>query len=310
MHLLIFGLGYSARYSLDFLDQHLDSVAATTRSPDKARRMDEQGIVPILFNGDEPSEAVIEALDVATHVIVSAAPDADGDAVLRHHGADIVRAVTSGKLGWIGYLSTVGVYGDSGGDWVDETTPVNPSNERSHWRVTAEEGWLKIGADAEVPTAILRLAGIYGPGRNHFVNLEAGTARRIIKPGQVFNRIHVDDIAATIERAAVTEADGIFNVTDDEPAASEAAIAYAAELMGVPVPPGIPFEEAELSPMAKSFYADNKRVKNELIKSRLAVELAYPSYRDGLAALWESGEWRGGPEDRDEASPRFKRTAV
>jgi nucleoside-diphosphate-sugar epimerase len=166
---------------------------------------------------------------------------------------------------------------------------------------------MKLGEEVEVPTAILRLSGIYGPGRNHFVNLEAGSARRIIKPGQVFNRIHVDDIAATVERAAVTEADGIFNVTDDEPAASEAAIAFAAELMGKPVPEGIPFEEAELSPMAASFYADNKRVKNDLIKNRLDVELAYPTFREGLAALWEDDNWRGDEDDKDEASPRFKR---
>jgi len=307
MHLLIFGLGYSARYSLDFLEPHIDSVAATTRSADKARRMEERGIVPILFDGLEPSEGVVEALGVATHILISAAPDVDGDAVLRHHAADISQAIKAGSLGWIGYFSTVGVYGDSGGEWVDETCQPNPSSERSRWRVKAEESWLKLGQDAECPTAILRLSGIYGPGRNHFVNLEAGTARRIIKPGQVFNRIHVDDIAAVVERAAVTEADGIFNVTDDEPAASEAAIAFAAELMGKPVPDGIPFAEAELSPMAASFYADNKRVRNELIKSRLDVELAYPSYREGLAALWEDDQWRGGDDDRDEASPRFKR---
>jgi nucleoside-diphosphate-sugar epimerase len=238
---------------------------------------------------------------------VSAAPDEDGDAVLRHHAGDIANAVKSGQLGWIGYFSTVGVYGDTNGEWVDETAPTQPRSERSRWRVKAEESWMKLGEEVEVPTAILRLSGIYGPGRNHFVNLEAGSARRIIKPGQVFNRIHVDDIAATVERAAVTEADGIFNVTDDEPAASEAAIAFAAELMGKPVPEGIPFEEAELSPMAASFYADNKRVKNDLIKNRLDVELAYPTFREGLAALWEDDNWRGDEDDKDEASPRFKR---
>jgi nucleoside-diphosphate-sugar epimerase len=269
--------------------------------------MEERGIVPILFDGLEPSTGVSEALEVATHILVSAAPDEEGDAVLRQHGPDIARAAKSGQLGWIGYFSTVGVYGDTGGDWVDETFATNPSSERSRWRVKAEDSWLQLGEDAEIPTAILRLAGIYGPGRNHFVNLEAGTARRIIKPDQVFNRIHVDDIAAVVERATVTEADGIFNVTDDEPAASEAAIAYAAELMGKPVPVGIPFEAAELSPMAASFYADNKRVKNDLIKSRLDVELVYPSYREGLAALWEENTWRGNDEDKDEASPRFKR---
>ncbi len=307
MHLLIFGLGYSARYSLDFLEPHIDSVAATTRSSDKARRMEDRGIVPILFDGLEPSEGVVEALDVATHILVSAAPDEDGDAVLRHHAADISRAVKSGQLGWVGYFSTVGVYGDSKGEWVTEASPVQPTSDRSRWRVKAEESWVRIGEEAELPTAILRLAGIYGPGRNHFVNLEAGTARRIMKPGQVFNRIHVDDIAAVVERAAVTEADGIFNLTDDEPASSEAAIAYAAELMGKPVPEGIPFEEAEMSPMAASFYGENKRVRNELIKSRLDIELAYPSYKEGLTALWEQDLWRGGEEDREDASPKFKR---
>lgn len=307
MHLLIFGLGYSARYSLEFLEPHIDSVAATTRSPEKARWMQERGIVPILFDGEQPSENVIEALDVATHVLVSAAPDEAGDAVLRHHAADIAQAVTSSQLGWIGYFSTVGVYGDTGGAWVTEASPVQPVSARSRWRVEAEKSWMRLGEEVECPTAILRLAGIYGPGRNHFVNLEAGTARRIIKPGQVFNRIHVDDIAAVVERAAVTEADGIFNVTDDEPASSEVAIAYAAELMGKPIPEGIPFETAELSPMAATFYGENKRVKNDAIKNRLDIELAFPSYREGLAALWEDGAWRGADEDQDDASPRFKR---
>ncbi|MDR3496727.1 MAG: SDR family oxidoreductase [Ancalomicrobiaceae bacterium] len=307
MHLLIFGLGYSARYSLEYLGPHIDSVAATTRSEDKAERMEEKGIVPILFDGMEKSDAIVEALGVATHILVSAAPDGDGDPVLRLHGPDIVQAASGGPLKWIGYFSTVGVYGDTGGEWVDETAPCRPSSERSGWRLAAEEGWRRVGTDAGVATAILRLAGIYGPGRNHFVNLQAGTARRVMKPDQVFNRIHVDDIAAVVERAAVTAADGIYNVTDDEPAASEAAIAYAAELMGVPVPDGIPFDQAELSPMAKSFYADNKRIRNARIKSELDVELAYPSYREGLKALWQDEVWRGDAEDRDEASPKFKR---
>ena len=307
MHLLIFGLGYSARYSLEFLGPHVDTVAATTRSEEKAVRMEEKGIVPILFDGEEKSEPVVEALDVATHILVSAAPDDEGDPVLRLHGEDIARAASRGQLKWIGYFSTVGVYGDTGGEWVDETAVCHPTSERSKWRLGAEDGWRAVGQQAEVPTAILRLAGIYGPGRNHFVTLEAGTARRVIKPGQVFNRIHVDDIASVVERAAVTGASGTFNVTDDEPAASEAAIAYAAELMGVPVPEGIPFDEAELSPMAKSFYADNKRIRNARIKSELDIELAFPSYREGLKALWQDEAWRGDADDRDEASPKFKR---
>ena len=307
MHLLIFGLGYSARYSLDFLGPHIDAVAATTRSEEKAARMDARGIVPILFDGMEASPGVADALDVATHILISAAPDEDGDAVLRFHAADIARAAKAGNLRWIGYFSTVGVYGDTGGAWVDETTAPKPVSERSQWRVKAEEGWTRVGETAGIPAAILRLAGIYGPGRNHFVNLDAGTARRIIKPGQVFNRIHVDDIAAVVERAAVTGATGIFNVVDDEPASSEAAIAFAAELMDLPIPEPIDYAAADLSPMARSFYGENKRIRNTLIKSQLDIELAYPTYREGLTALWEDNLWRGGEEDRDDASPRFRR---
>ena len=307
MHLLIFGLGYSARYSLDFLGPHVDAVAATTRSEEKAERMDAQGIVPLLFDGLEPGPGVVDALEVATHILVSAAPNEDGDAVLRCHGEDILRAARKGPLSWIGYFSTIGVYGDTDGGWVDETSLCNPVSERSNWRLKAENGWRDIGQSVGVPVSILRLAGIYGPGRNHFINLDQGTARRIIKPGQVFNRVHVDDIAAVVERAAVTHADGIFNVVDDEPASSADAIAYAAELMGMPIPEGIPYAEAELSPMARSFYGENKRVRNARIKADLDIELAYPTYRDGLAALWEDNLWRGSDEDRDEASPRFRK---
>ena len=185
-------------------------------------------------------------------------------------------------LRWVGYLSTTGVYGDHGGAWVDESTPVNPSTERGKTRVRMERAW----RSGLLPMHVFRLAGIYGPGRGPFKKVLAGTARRVIKPDQVFSRIHVDD-AARVLKASMERPDpgAIYNVCDDLPAPPEEVIAHAAELLGVPVPPAIPFDEAEMSPMARSFYADSKRVSNRKIKAELGVKLEYPDYRSGLAAL-------------------------
>lgn len=307
MRLLVLGLGYSARHTVARLLGEGVHVTGTARTAEKAARLAERGIEGVAFDGTAPSPALAEAIAGAGHILASAGPDHDGDPFLRHHATDIARAAASGRLRWIGYYSTVGVFGDTGGAWVDDEAPVAPASERTRWRVDAEAAWTAIGTGAGVPVALLRLAGIYGPGRNAFVNLAAGTARRVVKPGQVFNRIHVEDIGAVTAAAARAEAGGPFNVTDDEPAPPQDPIAFAADLMGVPVPPEQPFEPAALSPMALTFWSENRRVANRRLREDLGVALAHPTYREGLGALWTTGTWAGGPEDREEASPRFKR---
>jgi nucleoside-diphosphate-sugar epimerase len=214
---------------------------------------------------------------------VSVPPDADGDPVLAIHGDDIVGIE---GLRWLGYLSTTGVYGDRGGGWVDESAELSPSGERGRRRVAAEAGWLALWHRHGMPVHIFRLAGIYGPGRSPFEALRAGTAKRIDKPGQVFSRIHVEDLACVLAASiSRPRPGGVYNVCDDDPAAPEAVVAHAAALLGVPAPPLVPFEAAGLSPMARSFYDDNKRVSNRLIKSELGVTLRHPDFRAGLAAI-------------------------
>ena len=215
--------------------------------------------------------------------MISIPPNLEGDAVLRDFAGDIAALP---DLAWVGYLSTVGVYGDTDGAWVDETSPVRPLTERSLRRAEAEQAWLDLGASTGRRVEVFRLAGIYGPGRSVLDNLGAGTARRIVKPGQVFNRIHVDDIARVLA-AAIDKDTGhrVFNVSDDEPAPPEDVVAYAAELLGLPVPETVAFEAAGLSGIAASFWSECKRVKNERIRRDLGVELLYPTYREGLRAL-------------------------
>ena len=249
-----------------------------------------------MFDGERPGEGLDAALHRATHLLISIPPGheapagasagganaAPGDPVLRWYRNAIVHAAP--QLRWIGYLSTVGVYGDRGGEWVDETSTPDPVSPRSRERVGAEDAWREIANERGVPLAILRLSGIYGPGRNTFRNLSRGTARRLVKPGQVFNRIHVGDIAGALALLAERQLGGIFNVTDDEPAPPQDVVAAAAEIVGAPMPPEIAFEDADLSPMARSFYGENKRVSNRAIKA-LGYRFQYPTYREGLAAL-------------------------
>ncbi|MCX5513673.1 NAD(P)-dependent oxidoreductase [Kaistia algarum] len=289
-HLFILGLGYSASAFVRRVRGDYASIGGTVRSAEKARRLRAEGIDALVFDGVTPSPAIGEAVRRATHLVQSIAPDSSGDSALRLYRDAILAAP---DLAWIGYLSTVGVYGDQGGGWADEASPPNAVSERARNRVEAEAAWTALGEEKAIPVGLFRLAGIYGPGRNTFVNLAEGTARRLVKPGQVFNRIHVDDIAAVLEAAADQRAGGIFNVTDNEPAPPQDVVAFAASLAGYPPLPDIPFENAQLSPMARSFYADNKRIANGALKSRLGVELKYPTYRDALSALWDSGSWRG-----------------
>ncbi len=287
--LLCFGLGYSARYLARRLRRRGFTIVGTCRKPEGTAALREAGIEPLIFDGQRPRAA--DAFAGVTHVLSSIPPDQDGDPAWRLH-ADWFDTHASG-LAWIGYLSTTGVYGDAGGGWVDETAPLAPSNDRSQRRVLAEQQWLGLWRRHGAPAHVFRLPGIYGPGRSAIEQVRAGTARRVEKPGQVFSRIHVEDIAATLEASIDRPRGGaIYNVADDEPAPSADVIGYAFELLGQPVPPAIPYEQIapSMSPMARSFYADSRRVGNTLIKDELGVRLAYPTYREGLRAiLHESG---------------------
>jgi nucleoside-diphosphate-sugar epimerase len=281
--LFCFGLGYSALHLARRLRADGWDVVGTARTAAGADAFAHEGFAPLVFDGSRPGDGIREALQAATHVLVSVPPDDGGDAVLQHHAADIAAAAA---IGWIGYLSTVGVYGNRDGAWVDEDSPTNPSSERSRRRVAAEETWRAFGDREHKRVQIFRLAGIYGPGRSAIDRLRAGTAQRIIKPGQVFNRIHVDDIAGVLYAAMTRRGmHDVYNVADDEPAPPQDVIAYAAQLLQVPPPPEIAIEKAKLSLMAKSFYVENKRISNARLRADLAVDLEFPSYREGLRAI-------------------------
>ncbi|MCZ8543881.1 SDR family NAD(P)-dependent oxidoreductase [Mesorhizobium qingshengii] len=286
--IFIFGAGYSGKA---FARANTDAatILGTTRSAEKFEALRRAGIAPLLFDGALTGE-IGEALRKTTHLVISVAPEEAGDPVLNAARAAISQMPA---LEWIGYLSTVGVYGNYDGAWVDETALCRPVSKRSVMRVAAEQDWLKLGRDIGRPVAILRLSGIYGPGRNALVNLENGTARRLVKPDQVFNRIHCDDIAGALWQLMDGNAGGIFNVTDDLPAPPQDVVAYAAALMGIKPPPEIPFDAAQLSPMARSFYGENKRVANAAIKAA-GYRFRFPDYRSALDHMWASGDWRDG----------------
>lgn len=282
MKLLIFGAGYSGRRIAREFTGSTERVAGTTRDAAKIETLKEDGIDPFVFDGIEIGGELRAAMAEATHLVQSIAPEKAGDPLLGIIGNDLPTWFP--KLQWAAYLSTVGVYGDHGGGWVDEESPCRPVSDRSIMRLTAETAWLDAGIAAGLPVAVLRLSGIYGPGRNAFVNLRDGKARRLVKPGQVFNRIHVDDIAGATHFLAVRELLGVWNVTDDEPAPPQDLVALAADLAGVDAPPETPFDEAELTPMARSFYGENKRVANSKLKEA-GYSYRFPNYRIGLQAL-------------------------
>jgi len=286
--LLSFGHGYSAQVLARRLVPEGWRIFGTTRSADKAARLAETGISALIWPGDDAAQPLAqplaEALAVASHILISAGPDDDGDPVLARLSQAIRDAAP--HLAWVGYLSTTGVYGDHRGGWVDETTPLAPATRRGRLRVLAEGQWQALAAEAGLPLHIFRLAGIYGPGRGPFAKVRAGTARRIVKPGQVFSRIHVEDIAQVLAASIARPNPGaIYNLCDDDPAPPQDVIAHAAALLDVPPPPEVAFDAAEMSPMARSFYAESKRVRNDRIKDELGVALRFPSYRDGLADL-------------------------
>jgi nucleoside-diphosphate-sugar epimerase len=281
--LLSFGHGYSARALSRHLLPQGWHIIGTTRSAEKAQGLRAAGVSSLLWPGAD----VTEALAGATHLLISAAPDDNGDPVLATLRDQIAAAAP--HIQWVGYLSTTGVYGDHQGGWVDETTPLAPSTKRGTLRMQAEAEWQKLAAETALPLHIFRLAGIYGPGRGPFAKVRAGTARRIIKPGQVFSRIHVDDIAQVLAASIAQPNPGaIYNVCDNDPAPPEDVIAHAADLLGQPIPPAVDFATAEMTPMARSFYAESKKVRNDRIRDELGVQLLYPDYRSGLAALLAS----------------------
>jgi nucleoside-diphosphate-sugar epimerase len=280
-HLFCFGLGYSALALARLLPATGWTVTGTCRDAESAAELRALGFSVEFFDREHRLSA--EALRGVTHVLVSVPPDAAGDPVLDRHGNDIGALP---QLSWLGYLSTTGVYGDRGGDWVDETSALMPTGERGRRRVAAERGWLGLWRTDDVPVHVFRLAAIYGPGRSPFAALRAGAAKRIDKPGQVFSRIHVEDLARVLSASMTQPRPGaVYNVCDDDPAPPAAFVAHAAELLGVAQPPLVSLDRAGLSAMARSFYDDNKRVRNGLIKSELGVVLRHPDYRAGLAAI-------------------------
>ncbi|NND89714.1 MAG: SDR family oxidoreductase [Granulosicoccus sp.] len=295
MHTLILGAGYSGRY-IAGKAQELGSVCGTRRTAEGVAELTSHNLAGCILD-DEVSTAVAGQLSRVTHLLVSVPPQRQ--LPLHDPMLELLRqplAASAGaqastlmeSLRWIGYLSTIGVYGNHDGDWVDESTPCTSTQLRSKARIAAEEAWQCLGRELSVPVSVLRLSGIYGPGRNAVDDARSGSRRMIVKPGQVFNRIHVQDLARATLAAAQQRYDGILNITDDEPAPPQDVIRYAHALLGTPAPDAQPFATAELSSMARSFYAENKRVCNALSKSALGFRYQYPSYREGLASLMSS----------------------
>jgi nucleoside-diphosphate-sugar epimerase len=290
MRMMIFGAGFSGLAIARSLAGDCDFAGGTTRGPERFAALQGAGLTPFIYAGGAPSDDLAASLSEITHLVMSIAPDSGGDPLLDAFAGGLRPSMP--KLEWIGYLSTVGVYGDHDGEWVDEQTPCKPVSRRSVARLAAEDGWTRLADEAGVPLAIIRLSGIYGPGRNALKTLSEGKARRLIKPGQVFNRIHVADIGGATALLARQRLGGIYNVTDDMPAPPQDVVSEAARIMGVEPPAEMDFETAELSPMARSFYGENKRVSNARIKAS-GYSFMYPDYFTGLAALFDHENWKG-----------------
>ncbi len=285
----IFGAGFSGLETGRLLASHVIAVAGTTRSAAKFSRLEKAGLKPFVFDGMTLDETVLRQLGEATHLLMSIGPDEGGDPLVPAHANLLKRHLPN--LKWIGYLSTVGVYGDHEGGWVDETTQCKPVSRRSFDRLEAEKAWGAFAAELGVPLAVLRLSGIYGPGRNTFCNLDQGSAKRIIKPGQVFNRIHVTDIARAALHLGTGGTGGLFNVTDNEPAPPQDVVTYAAAMMGIAPPEEIAYDDANMSPMARSFYGEVKRVSNAKIR-QTGFAFDYPDYRIALTTMWNQDSWQ------------------
>ncbi len=288
MKLFVFGLGYSGRYIAERHIANGHDAIGTVRSRNKAEVLASSGLTARVFSPDESDSEIRSDLEATEALLISAPPSAEEIRVLSAFAQHIAAAP---NLRWIGYLSTIGVYGDHDGGWVDEDTLVHPTNTRSRHRATAERAWLAFGAANDLAVHIFRLAGIYGPGQSQLVQLAKGTARRVIKPGQVFNRIHVEDIAQAVEASMDRpRAGGIYNVTDDEPAPPQDVVTFAANLCGCEPPREVEIGNAGLTEMGRSFYTENKRVRNQRLRDELGVTLAYPNYRKGLTALRAAGD--------------------
>jgi len=290
MRAFVFGAGFSGQAFAREIAGSAEFIGGTTRSAEKASALAQCGMTPFLFDGSVLTSEIASALASVTHLVISIAPGEDADPAFLAARETVLEAMPA--LEWIGYLSTVGVYGDHGCAWVDEQSGCRPVSRRSAARLDAEERWRALGEERGCPLAVLRLSGIYGPGRNAFVNLEKGTARRIIKTGQVFNRVYVDDVAGALAHLAQDRISGVFNVSDDRPSPSQDVVEYAARLMGVEPPPEVPFESAGLGPMARSFYGECKRVANGRIKAA-GYRFRYPEYTVALDAMWRDDTWRG-----------------
>jgi hypothetical protein len=280
--LFVFGLGYTALRWAARLRADGWEIAGTVRDAERAAALQAQGIDAHVFDRAAPLADAGGVLAGTTHLLFSIPPDSRGDPALDRHGADIVRLK---GIDWAGYLSTTGVYGDTGGEWVSEASWLRPAGDRQKRRAQAEKGWMDLYRQYGLPLHIFRLSGIYGPGRSAIDNLRAGTAKRVDKPGHVFCRIHVDDIGETLLASmARPNPGGIYNVADDEPAPQHEVVSFAAGLLGMEPPPLVPFDPTQMSEMAVSFYADCRRVKNARIKDKLGVKLRHPDYRSGLTA--------------------------
>jgi nucleoside-diphosphate-sugar epimerase len=294
MRFFIFGAGYSSLAFVDRIRTKGYEIAGTTRDEDKIDQLRQHGVKPFLFDGENADSAIERQLSQSTHLLISIAPPRGAsedavDPVLHVFGKHIEAAMP--KLEWIGYLSTVGVYGNRDGAWVDECAETSPVSTRSIQRDQAEKKWLALAASLNVPLSVLRLSGIFGPGRNAFRTIRAGRSRRLVKKGQVFNRIHVADIAQALDLASSKAANGIFNITDNEPAPPQVVVTFAHELMGLEPPAELDFESADITPMARSFYGENKRVSNAKSIEELGMDYQYPDYRTTLRRMWQENRW-------------------
>ncbi|AMC13109.1 SDR family oxidoreductase [Liberibacter crescens] len=289
MHLMIFGAGYTGRAIAQQAMQNGIKTSVTSRSILKIEELRYMGLSAFLFDGKEILPTLKETMHSVTHLVQAIAPNDTGDPLI--HLIDQALLSFLPNLRWIGYISTTSVYGNHDGRWVTEKTPAQPLSCQSKKRLGIETQWLRIGEILKATTIILRLSGIYGPQRNAFISLETGTAKRLIKKNQVFNRIRVEDIARSVIFLIKNNISGIINITDDEPAPPQDVITTASILMKILPPPEQLFEEVTLSGITKSFYGENKRVSNAKIKN-LGFHFLYPNYRMSLQQLWESKQWK------------------
>jgi len=282
--LFCFGLGFAAQALAKRMHTHGWNISGSCRAMDKEDSLKDLSVLP--FDGIHATEEIRNALSKATHLLVSIPPQPSGDVVLQKFSLQIAECK---NLEWIGYISSTGVYGDTQGEWVDESSPLQPVTELNKRRVEAENGWLDMVRENGCPVMVFRCVAIYGPGRNLLISVKQGRARRIEKPGLVFSRIHVEDLAQTLEASIKNPRPGeIYNVSDDEPSPPSEAVEYACKLLNITPPPLIPFESADLSEIARGFYLTCKRVGNKKIKEELGVKLQYPDYRSGLDTIFQT----------------------